>query len=387
MSTNEVAVQTALKLLSDSLEPYIQKTLSPFLGDALQWIDILHELDKIKGKTPKIYSPTDVQCQLRVITERLGTLGYPFGAGDPHRMMSIYGNELRLVRNRWAHGASFTVFEAMRAVDTVFIMLTHIGDHGAAAEAADTRASLVSELVSQDQKLAAEEDSERVLATVDDAETEELDNDDTGSDSESPESPRDRFTGIRSQFEAWEIVVTGDVETLDNLPKKSAKESVRSSIEEIVEFEGPIHKDRLTKLVGYAYGLGKVHEARAKKIASQINGTGCFVDKDKFVWPADVNPSEWKIYRTSPIGSSRPFTEISPVEIANAMADILTRIGEISAADLRRSTLKTFGRRKETKNFSMHLDRGLTYAIVQGLVTQTGTQDQLMAANLLGQPA
>ena len=358
-------------MLAKSLDLYIEKVLAPHLESELHWTDVLHQLDKIKGKSPKVYSHTDVQPQLRVVTERLGALGYPFSVNDPQRLLSIYGNELRLIRNRWAHGDSFSAMEAMRATDTVFIVLTHIGDKEAAAAAAELRGSVIKELVSLPGTEAQEDDE-----TVDVDGPSAVEKPDPSADldpepADQHEAPSERFTGVRTTFEPWDIVVTGNVETLDNLPKKTAKESVRATIEEIVNLEGPIHRDRLTKLVGYTYGLGKVHEARAKKIVSQINGSACVTDKEKFVWPADTDPSEWKIYRTSSIGDTRVFTPVSPLEIGNAAADILKRNGAMPANELRRLVLKTFGRLKATKAPSAHFENALTAATVRGLVSIT----------------
>lgn len=356
-------------MLAKSLDPYIDKVLSPHLGTELHWTDVLHQLDKIKGKSPKVYSHTDVQPQLRIVTERLGALGYPFSANDPQRLMSIYGNELRLIRNRWAHGDSFSAMEAMRATDTVFIVLTHIGSSEAAAAAADLRGSVIKELVSQPGTETQSDDDETVIDGPSAIENPEPTEEPETEPGEQYEAPAERFTGVRTKFEPWDIVVTGNLETLDNLPKKTAKEAVRATIEEIVDLEGPIHRDRLTKLVGYTFGLGKVHEARAKKIVSQINGSACVTDKDKFVWPADTDPSEWKIYRTSPVGDTRVFVQISPFEIGNAAADILKQNGAMPANELRRLVLKTFGRLKATKVPSAHFENALTAATLRGLLS------------------
>ena len=62
----------------------------------------------------------------------------------------------------------------------------------------------------------------------------------------------------RLPFELWEPVVVGDVSVLDDLPKKVAKEKVRAVATEIVDFEGPIHLDRLAQLVAASFGLKKL---------------------------------------------------------------------------------------------------------------------------------
>ncbi|MFF1830530.1 Swt1 family HEPN domain-containing protein [Paenarthrobacter sp. NPDC058233] len=353
-------MQTALSLVSQGLDPVIQKVLDPHLG-GLEWPMALQELDRIKGRTARTYSRNDVQCQLRVITERLGPLGFPFDAADPHRKMSIYGSELRLVRNRWAHNDEFTALEAMRAVDTAYILLTTVGDQERANLAALERSRLLQTLVEDD-----------VTPEIDIDEPEG--NTEESLSSEHPTIPQsfketqERFGARQTVYEPWNVVVTGDVETLENLPKKSAKESVRATVEEIVDSEGPIHINRLTKLVGYTYGLGKVHEARAKKILAQIKASTCITDKDGFVWPDGVDQSRWLIYRTSPAGTSRNFLEISPRELANAASEIL-RSGPISEVELRRATLETFGRKKASKTLTSHIGKGVNIAILEEMFT------------------
>src|SRR3712207_7970343 len=46
-----------------------------------------------RSKPPKTYAATDLQAQLKMLTERLGELGFPF---DNHtRVVTTLGNELR----------------------------------------------------------------------------------------------------------------------------------------------------------------------------------------------------------------------------------------------------------------------------------------------------
>src|SRR3712207_606928 len=94
------AVDAGLHHLASRLDPIIAARLGPRLG-GLPWPTVLVELDRMRGKPPKTYAATDLQAQLKVLTERLGELGFPF---DNHtRIVTTLGNELRIVRNRWAH--------------------------------------------------------------------------------------------------------------------------------------------------------------------------------------------------------------------------------------------------------------------------------------------
>jgi len=106
---------------------------------------------------------------------------------------------------------------------------------------------------------------------------------------------------------------------LDELPKKVAKEKVRAVATEIAEFEGPIHLDRLAQLAALSFGVQRLWPTRERKLTYQIRKTGLVVDDDKFVWPSDLDPATWSEFRPNDSTVDRPFVEICPVEIANAM--------------------------------------------------------------------
>jgi hypothetical protein len=78
--------------LAARLEPIIAERLAPHLS-GLPWETLLRELDRMKGRNPGEHSPHDPAAQLRVITERLGSIGYPFD--DHRRFVSTHGNVLR----------------------------------------------------------------------------------------------------------------------------------------------------------------------------------------------------------------------------------------------------------------------------------------------------
>ena len=105
------SVDRGLLHLATRLDPIIGDRLRSEL-DGLPWTSVLVELDRMRGKTAKNYASTDLQSQLRMITERLGNLGFPFD--DHSRQVSTLGNELRIVRNKWAHQDEFTLLDAWR---------------------------------------------------------------------------------------------------------------------------------------------------------------------------------------------------------------------------------------------------------------------------------
>lgn len=354
------SVDQGLYHLSQRLDPIIGARLAPSLA-GLPWPTVLSELDKMRGKPPKSYAATDLQSQLKAITERLGNLGFPFD--DHTRLVSALGNELRIVRNRWAHHDELTALDAWRAHDFAVRLLEHFGDADGVAEASKLRDAAFNALVEEKGVAAhvAAAEAEPVVAPKPAA------NETTAAADVVRPDPvvltRTDSTGtptigsVRSEFEPWSVVLVGDVSVLDNLPKKVAKEKVRAVATEIAEFEGPIHIDRLAQLTAASFGVQRLWPAREKKLNYQIRQTGLVVDDDKFVWPSDLDPATWGEFRPNDSTVDRPFTQISPVEIANAMRLLKRRTPGISDPDLDTATLQTFGRKRKTKQFAAHLDR------------------------------
>lgn len=353
------SVDQGLHHLSQRLDPIIGAKLAPSLG-GLPWPTVLSELDKMRGKPPKSYVATDLQSQLKAITERLGNLGFPFD--DHTRLVSALGSELRIVRNRWAHHDELTTLDAWRSHDFAVRLLEHFGDAEGVAGASKLRDDAFNALA-EEKGVAVHVATATVepVATLKPAAKETVAAEVVRPDpivltrTDSTSTPT--IGSGRSEFEPWAVVLVGEVSVLDDLPKKFAKEKVRAVATEITEFEGPIHIDRLAQLTAASFGVQRLWSAREKKLIYQIRQTGLVVDDDKFVWPSDLNPSTWGEFRPSDSTIDRPFTEISPVEIANAMRLLKTGTPGISGADLDTATLQTFGRKRKTKQFAAHLAR------------------------------
>lgn len=351
------SVDQGLNHLASRLEPIISARLAPDLG-GLPWTAILTELDKAHGKPPKVYAATDLQAQLKIITERLGNLAFPFD--DNTRLVSTLGGELRIVRNRWAHNDELDTLDAWRTHDFVVRLLDHFGDVDGVGNARALREEAFDAL--------AAEKGVAVHATVREPEPEPV-------AVAAPSAPvevvvpdpsvlvRTHTAGTptigsaRGMFEPWTVVLVGDVSVLDDLPKKVAKEKVRAVATEIVDFEGPIHMDRLAQLTAASFGVRRLWPAREKKLTYQIRRANLVVDEDKFVWPSDLDPAEWSEFRPNDSSADRPFTEISPVEIANAARFIRAKQPGIGDSDLDVAVLQTFGRKRRTKQIVAHLAR------------------------------
>ena len=356
-----------MSLLSDGLDEFISRKMEPSL-DGLEWPQVLSELDKQRGKTGWVYSKKDVALQLRMLTERLGNFGYPFDQGDNNRTLSTYGSVLRIVRRRWAHNDKFELFDAMSAVDAVRTVLAHIGDSTRAEEAAGLRTSLLSDLVDLPIQPGATEAIEPEAMPVSGASADVKEDKREPSRQSIVPTSKPGYKG-EIPWEPWLVAIVGEPTDLDAMRTNRVKEMVRSLIEEVVESEGPIHKDRLAKLVGYGFGYSKVYAARSKRISNQLQHTEVSVDAYGFVWPKGIDQKKWLIHRTSVL-NPRIFEEIAPVELANAAVAVLDEHGELSLAELRQKVLLQFGRKNNTKSSSAHLEIGLSYAVSNGMIPQ-----------------
>lgn len=357
-----LSVKEGLDHLAKRLDPIIATKLAPNLGGH-PWTVVLDILDQKKGFSGTYQHWTyDLQAQLRMLTERLGDFGYPFD--DKQRVVSIIGNELRIVRKQMAHMYDFSIEEAFRANDFCVRLLEHFADGGVekarsvrhealaalAIEAGVTEQAAEASTVAPASTTSTPTDPAPQLTTevVGDAEV-------VTPDAAVLEREPSMIGSNRLEFEPWAVVPVGTVEVLDDLPKKVAKQKVRAVAVEIATYEGPIHLDRLVDKTAQSFGLHRVRASREKKIAYQIRQAGLFIDADKFVWPREIDPDSWAEFRPSDSNAERPFIHISPVEVANAARFITANYPALTEDDLDVEILKTFGRKRRTKQLVAHL--------------------------------
>jgi hypothetical protein len=126
-------VGQVLKALAGGLAPFVAQVLNRVLPPGTDWAQALKQKDAAAGKGGnRDYQNTDLALMLRAMTERLGTLAYPFNGQMP-RQAEVYAKELREVRNKWAHTEPFTQTEAHRAIETAELLL-HAIDAAAQAQ-------------------------------------------------------------------------------------------------------------------------------------------------------------------------------------------------------------------------------------------------------------
>ena len=136
--SNRDFVARALEVSIDGLGPFVVEVLAPLIPAGTSWTDLLEARDRSNGIVNKTYNKNDLQGLLRIITERLGNLGFPFSARLP-RLGQNLASELRDVRNRWAHHDDFSDDDTYRAIDTTERLLRSIGAVDAAHAATELR--------------------------------------------------------------------------------------------------------------------------------------------------------------------------------------------------------------------------------------------------------
>jgi len=379
MTPNEV-VGSAITILGKGLDAHIARVMTPIIGE-LEWPVVLKEVDAGKGKIGYEYARNDVAMQLRMVTERLGAIGYPFDEGDRNRTMSSYGGILRIFRKRWAHNDEFSHFEASHLLDTVLIVMMHIGDSGRADEVAALHAGLVDELVNETANAGVKSEQDPKHGISEDARPVDLEmfatcqgmgdwNKDAKTPARVPGLHGFRSTTHETIWEPWEVTVMGVQEELDRLRTKAAQQNARAVIEVIVDTEAPIQADRLARLVGNAFGLKRVQKDRIKAIMHQMTRSDVVKDKDGFVWAKNVDPQRWLLYRICGDGV-RAFDEVSPVEIANAIVAVLAAKGAMDPDALRYAVMNAFGRRKVSKTVTDQFRKGMDQALAYGRIIET----------------
>ncbi|MGO1866070.1 MAG: Swt1 family HEPN domain-containing protein [Corynebacterium variabile] len=379
MTTPNVSFPTAaiaelLTALTQRLDPLIAARLATHLGgaDGLSWTTVLAEIDRAKGRIRHSYSRTDLQSQLRMLTERLGSLGYPFD--EPLRQVSTVAGELRIIRNRWAHNDLLSDLDAVRTADYSVRLLTLLGDTAGASAAKTQRTALIADYavktgltapVTAPAQPIASEPSVVTAQTPKPGEgrvphdyvapaPEDLHRSDErgASATDTPTIGTERF-----MFEAWEVVPAGGPEIIEALPKKDAKMRVRGVAAEIAEFEGPVSLDRLVMLTVRSFAMSRCGAKKKQQIIRQLRQLGLTIDNDDFVWPTDIDPSTWQEFRPNTSEAGRDFTDISPVEIANAWRTIAARRPDATAEEIRRGVLNAFGVKRSGSKITPHLAR------------------------------
>lgn len=166
-------------------------------------------------------------------------------------------------------------------------------------------------------------------------------------------------------------VTLGDVGVLDQISGTWASTRIGAAITAAVEAEGPIHPDRLAKLVASAFGLNRVSTDRRHTIQRMVPAEFRRKTDERFFWPKGIDPESWRVVRCASNGESRPIEEVCLIEIGNGMIVVAEQAGGIAAEELKRETLNLFGGRRITQTVGSRLEAALRHALAKGLLRQS----------------
>jgi len=112
--------------------------------------------------------------------------------------------------------------------------------------------------------------------------------------------------------------------------------------------EGPVHIDRLTRLVCAAFETRKVTAARGTELAALIPKSTQASEDGAVLWPARRSPTEWEGFRGAVDTEPRASEHIPLRELANAMVAVLGVRGPMSRTELFGVTRRVFGGKRVT---------------------------------------
>ncbi len=131
--------------LAEGLRPFIERVFAERLPGGLSWVQVLAHKDELAGRPTSHHHANDVGLMLRVMTEKLGNLGYPFD-GHLSRQATNWASEMREVRNKHAHQVEFSPAETYRALDSAELLLREVGATDEAQRIAARKPAVLSAL-------------------------------------------------------------------------------------------------------------------------------------------------------------------------------------------------------------------------------------------------
>lgn len=160
-TSNRDRIGKMFELLAPPLDAFIGQAVAEVLSDGASWTSLVALRDQQKGIEGKSYSATDPQVQLRMLTDNIPNFlrkgWYPFD-DQLGRVGKGYAQELRDVRNEWAHNGTFSDDEAYRALDTSERLLVLMGASAVADEVKTIRLSL--------RRLTADKEDKKVIQSA-----------------------------------------------------------------------------------------------------------------------------------------------------------------------------------------------------------------------------
>ena len=182
-----------------------------------------------------------------------------------------------------------------------------------------------------------------------------------------------------AEFKAWDGGWRGGRIVLDNLAVTANQRLVAAALVEAINAEGPIHLDRLARLVALSFEVRKLSPSRITDIAGVVPKSTVTTEQGSIFWPARVDPLQWASFRGSTDVEVRPTEHIALRELANAMLALVSTQGGMSQSELFGITRRIFGGKRVTANVEARMLAALDEAVRQGRIERNG--DTVTAAS------
>ncbi|MGY1592321.1 DUF4011 domain-containing protein [Geodermatophilus sp. SYSU D00708] len=168
-------------------------------------------------------------------------------------------------------------------------------------------------------------------------------------------------------FVPWVPKTAGERKLLDQLSDARVARTVKRVLAAGVKAEGPVHRDRLARLTGSAFGLSRVSEARRDALLALLPADA--VDGE-FVWPEALDRATWSGYRRQAASADRPLEHVAPQEVGNAMVALCRASAGMTEDELFLRTAEVFGYRRRTPSLAPLLEAALVRALDAGRLTR-----------------
>jgi hypothetical protein len=172
---------------------------------------------------------------------------------------------------------------------------------------------------------------------------------------------------MRSEFfDSRSLPAVGDQSMLNDGPSGNRR-LVRSAINEIVEFEGPITEERLASVLVGRFGMAALRDTRLASLRKEFTHLKSTKSKFGKVYWNDSRPSDrWRGFRTTEKENTRKIDEVPAEEISNAMVAVV-RMGDSGFKDeIIRHTAEAFGREVIRKALNQRLTEILDWTVAEG---------------------
>jgi len=169
-------------------------------------------------------------------------------------------------------------------------------------------------------------------------------------------------------FKPFTPDIRGPKDVLDQLSQPKIREQMGALFAEILKTEAPIETARFVRHVAASFGFEKVREQRHRDILKLLNQR--LIQQSPlgdFIWLTAKHSENYTTYRRSS-PEQRDLSEVAPVELLNALNDVLEMANSLTDDEAIREVALMFGVEKVTARVREHLSKVLKLALSESLI-------------------